>query len=211
MTTARATRRDEQRAQTRQDLLDAAGRVFAERGYHAASVDLVAEAAGYTKGAVYSNFDSKEELFLALLDRRMDSRFELTEQVLFGRPAEERAGMLVGDEPAMDVLDQDWYLLETEFLLYAARNEQVRERIAQRLRTMRERLTRLLRRHLDELGVTEEQLPAAEYTSILLALSDGLTRAALADPGAQQDAGQVLADVTDALLHRARARTGEDA
>ncbi len=59
--------RDEKKAQTRQRLLDAAWAVFTERGFLAPTLDDIAEAAGLTKGAVYSNFDSKEELFLALL------------------------------------------------------------------------------------------------------------------------------------------------
>ena len=85
VSTTRPNRREEQRAQTRLDLLDAAARVFAERGYHGASVDLVAEAAGYTKGAVYSNFDSKEDLFLELLDRRIDTTITAMETLLFSR------------------------------------------------------------------------------------------------------------------------------
>lgn len=56
--------REESQAQTRGRLLDAARTVFAGRGYHGASVEEIAEEAGYSKGAVYSNFESKEEIFL---------------------------------------------------------------------------------------------------------------------------------------------------
>ena len=66
--------RAEQRDVTRTRLLDAAEKVFVDRGFHAASVDDVAEEAGYSKGAVYSNFENKDELFLAVLERRVDSR-----------------------------------------------------------------------------------------------------------------------------------------
>src|SRR5918911_418249 len=62
--------RAEATAQTREQLLEAAERVFLERGFHAASLDAVAEEAGLTKGAVYSRFDSKADLFLAFLDER---------------------------------------------------------------------------------------------------------------------------------------------
>src|SRR2546421_6317082 len=65
--------RTEQRDQTRARLLDAAEKVFVDRGFHAASVEEVAEEAGYSKGAVYSNFENKDELFLAVLERRVDS------------------------------------------------------------------------------------------------------------------------------------------
>src|SRR5271166_4734292 len=59
---------ERRRQQTREHLLQAAAQVFAERGFHGASLDEVAAAAGFTKGAVYSNFKNKEDLFLALLE-----------------------------------------------------------------------------------------------------------------------------------------------
>lgn len=204
VTVPRFNRRDEQRAQTRNDLLDAAARVFAERGYHAASVDLVAEAAGYTKGAVYSNFDSKEELFLELLDRRIETSIVTMENLLFSRTAEERAELFTGDQPVVEVVDRDWFLLETEFLLYAARNEQVRARIQDRQRTIHDRVTELMRRHLGELGVPEDQLDADDFTRILTAVAGGLARASLADPAEAHRIGELMAEVGAALVHRAQ-------
>ena len=73
MTTARLTRA-ERREQTRDDLIAAADRLFVEGGFHATSLDQIAAAAGYTKGAVYSNFASKEDLFFAVYERRADAR-----------------------------------------------------------------------------------------------------------------------------------------
>ena len=67
---------ERRRQQTRDHLLEAAARVFGERGYHGASLDDIAAAAGFTKGAVYSNFKSKEDLFLALLESRFASELE---------------------------------------------------------------------------------------------------------------------------------------
>ncbi|HTE69939.1 MAG TPA: helix-turn-helix domain-containing protein, partial [Actinomycetes bacterium] len=64
--------RAERREQTRQELLTAAEACFVSRGFHATSVDQVAERAGYTKGAVYSNFASKEDLFFAVYQRRVE-------------------------------------------------------------------------------------------------------------------------------------------
>ena len=63
---------ERRRAMTREHLLEAAAVVFARDGYYGASLDDVAAAAGFTKGAVYSNFKNKEDLFLALLDHRID-------------------------------------------------------------------------------------------------------------------------------------------
>src|SRR5436305_3029120 len=64
---------ERRRAMTREHLLEAAAIVFARNGYHGASLDEVAAAAGFTKGAVYSNFKSKEDLFLALIDHRIEN------------------------------------------------------------------------------------------------------------------------------------------
>ena len=71
MATTRVTR-SERKARTRDELLVAARKVFLRRGFHGATLEEIADEAGYTKGAVYSNFDSKEGLFLALYERRVD-------------------------------------------------------------------------------------------------------------------------------------------
>ena len=78
------TRADRQ-AQTRDELVAAADRLFTRNGFHATSVDAVADAAGYTKGAVYSNFDSKEDLFFAVYERRVDRRVAEIEATPHGR------------------------------------------------------------------------------------------------------------------------------
>jgi AcrR family transcriptional regulator len=201
-------RRDEQRARTRSHLLDAAARVFAAQGYHAASVDQVAVAAGYTKGAVYSNFSSKEELFLELLDRHLDQAIGMLEQLVFEVAPEARAERFVQEHERLAVLDRDWFLLEAEFLLYAARNEQVRDRVAARQRRTHERITAITRRHLDDLGVPEQVLSAAELARILMATADGLTQAALADDEVARDGGRLLVRAAEALVRDAAARMG---
>ena len=67
-----APTREERKAQTRADLIAAADRLFTGNGFHATSLDAIADEAGYTKGAVYSNFDSKEELFFAVYEQRSE-------------------------------------------------------------------------------------------------------------------------------------------
>jgi AcrR family transcriptional regulator len=201
------SRRDEQRARTRADLLDAAARVFAAQGYHAASVDQVAEAAGYTKGAVYSNFSSKEELFLELLERHLDQAINVIEQLVFEVEPAQRAGVFIEQHDRITVLDREWFLLEAEFLLYAARNEQVRERVASRQRRTHERITALTRRHLDDLGIPEAILSAADTARILIATADGLTQAALADEQVAVDGGRLLASTVETLVRDALARS----
>ncbi len=182
MPTARRLSRDEQRAQTRRDLLDAAASVFARNGYHATSVDMVAEAAGYTKGAVYSNFDSKEELFLALVDAHLDQAVDELEDIVATSTPETRADA-VGDRRAqMEVFDAEWHLLETEFVLYAARNEHIRERMAERQRRIRERIAGLLSSHLADLGIADGEVSADDLARIVIATGDGLTWMTMAEP-----------------------------
>src|SRR6476646_7446205 len=73
---------ERRRAMTRQHLLDAAAIVFTRNGFHGSTLDEVASTAGFTKGAVYSNFTSKDDLFLALLDDRMERQFAVATEVL---------------------------------------------------------------------------------------------------------------------------------
>jgi AcrR family transcriptional regulator len=120
------------RQQTREHLLAAAAEVFAERGFHGASLDEVAAVAGFTKGAVYSNFKNKEDLFLALFkanyDREMDAlRATLTDSKA---PPEARISDFVGlirDQTRQS--GSNFSLLYQEFWLYAARNPEVREQL----------------------------------------------------------------------------------
>ena len=74
--------RAERQQRTRDELVDAAERLFSRQGFHATSIDAVAAEAGFTKGAVYSNFASKEDLFFAVYERRVDRRVEEMETAL---------------------------------------------------------------------------------------------------------------------------------
>jgi AcrR family transcriptional regulator len=200
VTTPLRTRREEQRARTRQELLDAAQVVFARQGYHATSVDDVAEAAGYTKGAVYSNFRSKEELFLELLDLRIDRNVEALEDVLLSSEAAERPRMLGEIRDSIVIVDREWFLLQTEFMLYAARNEEVRERVADRQRRTRERITELVRTTLADMGITEPRVPVEDLAQLLLSAASGLNHAGMIDDGVADASGDLLTSLAELLL-----------
>ncbi|CAL9350304.1 TetR/AcrR family transcriptional regulator [Streptomyces sp. enrichment culture] len=141
-TTGRVTRR---RERTRAKLLDAAFEVFAAKGFGRVSIEEVCEAAGYSRGAFYSNFDSLDELFFALYRQRADL---IAEQV---------AAALASDGPDLDVpaavdrvtevllLERDWLLVKTDFLVHAARDPQV-------ARTLLEHRARLRRAVADRLA-----------------------------------------------------------
>jgi AcrR family transcriptional regulator len=113
--------RVEQAEDTRRRLLDAAKKVFVRRGFHGATLDEVAEEAGFTKGAVYSRFDSKADLFLALLQHHVDERIASI-QATAAQPTPEAAQAALGREwPARMRKDLAWSMLVIEFRLHAAR------------------------------------------------------------------------------------------
>jgi AcrR family transcriptional regulator len=123
---------ERRRQQTRDHLLQAAAEVFAARGFHGASLDEVAAKAGFTKGAVYSNFKNKEELFLALLEaiqqREMDALHTTIEASEI--PPEDRLSDFVNliRDQTQD-LGANWDILYQEFTLYALRNPAAREKL----------------------------------------------------------------------------------
>ncbi|MDX6671084.1 MAG: hypothetical protein QOI91_1447 [Solirubrobacteraceae bacterium] len=122
----------ERRARTQAELLDAAARLFARRGYHGASVEEIAAEAGLTKGAVYYNFDGKEGLFLALLDRHVEERIALLAELRDSGPNALAEGARRMSRSLRR--DRDWGLLFFEFAAQAARDPAVRRRFDARMR-----------------------------------------------------------------------------
>jgi AcrR family transcriptional regulator len=132
--------REERRARTRGELLDAATRVFAQRGFHGASVDDVAADAGYTTGAVYSNFAGKEDLFLSAFEHQIARHArEVTEAVAErGTPgAAEQWMAFLSSSPEM-------FLLFVEYWAWAVRDPARREKYAARFAAFRETTERLI-------------------------------------------------------------------
>jgi AcrR family transcriptional regulator len=192
------TKRDQQRERTRAELIAAAANVFARVGYHAASVDQVAEAAGFTKGAVYSNFTSKESLFLAVLDRQDDQAVSVLEQIIAEAEPAELPDLLAERHAAIELLGRDWAMLELEFVLYAARHEDVADRVALRQRRIHERIAALVQRYLDAVGPSA--ISAQDLTSLLLACASGLALTGLTHAAMREDADRLLAQLVGILL-----------
>jgi AcrR family transcriptional regulator len=123
---------ERRRQLTREHLLAAAAHVFAERGFHGATLDEVARVAGFTKGAVYSNFESKDDLFLALFKANYEqemTRLRATLEASTVPPADRLADFVAftGTEIERSPTSP---LLNLEFWLYAARNPDARARLA---------------------------------------------------------------------------------
>ena len=184
--TARLSR-EEKKARTRAQLLDAARNVFAERGFAGASLDEVAEEAGLTKGAVYSNFANKEDLVLAVLEdqfnRRMD---EALSKVHFEGTIAEQAH--VGGSIFMAQFEEDRWadLLFLDFVTYAARNPEFRNRLAAR---HRETVTAIADVMVESSATRQWSLPmpADKLALVINALGNGLALEKLIDPDAVPD------------------------
>ena len=126
---ARLTR-EESRERTRALLLAAGRSVFARFGYGGASIDTIAETAGFSKGAFYSNFESKEAIFLELLAENMATELAASRDLAQdGRTVEEVIDR-IAERYAVDQADQEWCLLSVEFALHAARNPALKEQFA---------------------------------------------------------------------------------
>jgi AcrR family transcriptional regulator len=154
--------RSPRRERTRERLLDAALDVFAEVGMQATSIEAVCEAAGFTRGAFYSNFGSKEELFLALMQRDADRQLGTLEQVVetidadsLGTPEGFRAALAT----VMAALRPDgsarrqWCLVAAEFELLALRDAAVAQLYLTERRRIRAEVGAVLDRILDSLGL----------------------------------------------------------
>jgi AcrR family transcriptional regulator len=143
----RGLSRREKQEHTRSCLIKAATRVFARRGLGEASIDEVAEEAGYTKGAFYSNFKNKEELFLAMLDEKFASEIERMEAALSGEEdPREQARHAARDFAGFIFADPEWPALYFQFAAQAARDEDFRQELATRCRAMREKMVEVFRR-----------------------------------------------------------------
>jgi AcrR family transcriptional regulator len=174
--------RDEKKARTRGELLDAAGRVFLQRGFFAASLDEVAEEAGYSKGAVYSNFADKEDLLLALIE----DRAELRRRRVFGlvdtdAPLDVQARE--GGQAFNHILEEEreWAPLFLEFWVCVARNPALQAKFAPRYRAMKSAIATQLEEGATLAG-RELPVSAERLATVLFAIGNGFSLERLADP-----------------------------
>jgi AcrR family transcriptional regulator len=128
----RAPTRVERQARTRTELLDAAERLFTAHGFHATFVEVVADEAGYTKGAVYGNFASKEDLFFAVYERRVERLIPEVEQALIDAPGTAEALLSVVSETIRRREENydSWLAVFLEFWTHVLRHPEHRDRFA---------------------------------------------------------------------------------
>jgi len=161
---------------TRSLLLDAAEDVFAEKGFTAATLDDIAYAAGYTKGAIYKHFATKEDLFLAVSDRYWRRYFDNFAEVMSS------AKQVTARE--LDEIAKRWRQLSRdrgaqqaalghEFTLYLLRNPEARDRVAAKRSEVVEALGRFIVEGIDRLGGAL-LIPPLTFAQVLIATSDAI-------------------------------------
>lgn len=199
--------REASRARTRERVLDAAAQVFASRGFAGASMEEIAAAAGFTRGAVYSNFADKAELFLAVLDEREERRAEEVRAIYraSATPAAFFAALAAAEAYRNDDAEQ-WLLLRLELWLYAIRNPEVRDAVVERNRRRIAALEPAVAGALEAEGI-EPPRPVPEIAQVIQSLDDGVAVMQVLDPeGIRPD---LFLDALGLLLESAAARDRE--
>lgn len=192
---ARVTRAERQ-VQTRESLIAVAREMFLSDGYAATSLDKVAVRAGFSKGAVYSNFAGKEELCLAVLDSIHDEQIEGV-VAAFTRDADLDGRIEAFSEWAREGLGRPrWTALEVEFAAAARHSPYVAAELVKRHRELAAAIAGLIRQVMRDAGV-ELAVPAEEAATVLLSFGIGL--GALRSLDSKIDVG-VFADVMRTLL-----------
>ena len=180
------------RAEVRQRIMRAATKVFLARGFNGATLDEIAAEAGFSKGAVYSNFDDKDALFLALVDEEFARRLDLLRTAL----EEPDAGAEAAGRSMTSALTahQDLHVLFSEFRVHADRSPATRRRFARRRRQIRATLAETVAAYAERADV-ELTMPADHLATVLLALTNGLALERLGQADAVPDEifGEVIA------------------
>jgi len=192
-TRTRRPNRAEKREANRERILRAARAVFGARGFHGATIGEIADEAGLSNGAIYYNFESKEELFLALLDARMDERLQAIDAA-FNMAGDDAATSRI----ALDYVEnlkhnRDWIALFFEFVARAARGGDFRDRFAERFREFWEALAEIVDNQAREQDI-ELPLPGMQLAIALDLLGIGFMLPRIIDPDGVPDEllGQAL-------------------
>jgi len=180
--TSKRVGRQERREQTRADLLAAARRAFLRDGFHAASLDAIAEDAGYTKGAFYSNFASKDDALVAVFEEHFRDRADAYERLISTTDSVEDAYRAVARYwHDANEREPEWSRLVIEFMAHASRHEHLREAVKEVRRRGLDRIVELVEQLAERHGV-EYTVPITELVRGSGALNRGLAVEQLLDP-----------------------------
>jgi AcrR family transcriptional regulator len=176
-------RRDEQVERNRGLVIAAARRVFLARGYVNASLDAIAEEAGFSKGVVYSQFESKADMFLALLEARITERAGQNERIAAGLDGKDLAEAVPELALAMRRAEPEWTHLVLEFRLHAARVPELSQRYGRLHERTIDELAQIFTRLHERAGATP-RYPARVLAELALGINAGAFLEQLAFPAA---------------------------
>ena len=173
--------RAEAKARTRERLLDAAARTFARKGYAGATVEEIAEAAGYTIGALYAHFGGKQEIFLELMSSRANSRRTEVAEIFRADDGRDPVDALAEFLERTGSPDPDLMALRAEFWLYAVRNPDAMGALAAQRREQVDALADLVSVAMQRRGAPPG-VSARAVATVALAMFQGLIRQHRIDP-----------------------------
>lgn len=194
--------------ESRDELLDAAVRVFARRGYRRASVDEIVTEAGYSKGALYWHFSGKDELFTALLEERVHAPMRDRFALLASAPVEQDMSVEATRAFARQLESgREALMLEREYWSLAIRDPELRARYVERQSELRDALAAGLVARARHLGTPEITMPPEDLARIVMSIIGGLAVDELVEPGSVrlELLGEALAIVYAGLVARAQA------
>jgi AcrR family transcriptional regulator len=189
---------DRRRELTRTALIEAAAQVFARRGFYGASLDEIAETAGFTRGAIYKNFDDKEGLFLATMDHHNQQILAAFSEWFAEHPPQPQD---LAQTPVADAFgqilarDPDWVALDLEGRLYALRNPEFRQRYVANY----QETTKAVAGFITDLARSAGfrwKMPPARLAHLFEVSSEGFLAWAFLDP----DEGELFKGFVDVLL-----------
>lgn len=171
--------RERRRELTRTALIEAAADLFGRQGFHATSLEEIASAAGFTRGAIYKNFSSKEDILLAVVDWNMDLQLAAYADVLESTPGvtADRAAAAAEVWTHFFRRDPGLLLLELELRMHALREPQFRPRLVEWERRHRDRIGKFVAEQARAAGLSIP-IPAADFAAFTLAAVEGLSLAA---------------------------------
>ena len=196
--------RSERRRLTREQLLISAREVFEQRGYADSSLEEIAERAGFTRKAVYSNFSGKAELLLEIVERRFQSHIDQVEAIIAEASAEQAAVDIGSVFSAYFSSERAWEQLFFEFCSVASRDEQIGDRFRARFRDAKSAITSLVEAEMERQGVALP-MPPERFVNGIFALFSGISLEKLIDPEETDDAifGEMLGLIAAGALSAA--------
>jgi TetR/AcrR family transcriptional regulator, transcriptional repressor of aconitase len=196
--------REESRAQTRATLIAVGRKHFLRFGLGGAVTEKIAEDAGYSRGALYSNFDSKEELFVAVSHEEQARHVDFFRSLLKDEPSSKKRVKKLRDAIAGLMTDHDWIVLRAEFEVGALRSESIRKSFVEAHRQQLRDGGELVRNLLRSPDVTSRLTPD-DFITVIINLAHGLavTQRILGAELSQKSTRSLIQSLFDRLISSA--------